>query len=275
MANRLQRLVALTTTLFICSLSFANESIIVASTTSTQNSGLFGYILPKFKEKTGIDVKVIAQGTGQALETGRRGDADVLFVHNRKAEEKFVTDGFGVNRKDVMYNDFVLIGPKDDPAGLKQSKDVKDAMQRLAKNNALFISRGDKSGTHSAEKRYWSSANVDPKSTKGYRESGSGMGATLNMASGMDAYTLSDRGTWLSFKNRKHLEVVFSGDPAMFNPYGIILVNPSKHKHVKQTSGEAFINWITSKEGRDAIAEYKINGEQLFFPSPNDHVAHK
>ena len=275
MASRIQRLVALTTTLFICSLSFANESIIVASTTSTQNSGLFGYILPKFKEKTGIDVKVIAQGTGQALETGRRGDADVLFVHNRKAEEKFVTDGFGVNRKDVMYNDFVLIGPKDDPAGLKQSKDVKDAMQRLAKNNALFISRGDKSGTHSAEKRYWSAANVDPKSTKGYRESGSGMGATLNMASGMDAYTLSDRGTWLSFTNRTHLEVVFSGDPAMFNPYGIILVNPSKHKHVKQTSGEAFITWITSKEGRDAIAEYKINGEQLFFPSPSDHVAHK
>ena len=275
MASRIQRLVALTTTLFICSLSFANESIIVASTTSTQNSGLFGYILPKFKEKTGIDVKVIAQGTGQALETGRRGDADVLFVHNRKAEEKFVTDGFGVNRKDVMYNDFVLIGPKDDPAGIKQSKDVKDAMQRLAKNNALFISRGDKSGTHSAEKRYWSAANVDPKSTTGYRESGSGMGATLNMASGMDAYTLSDRGTWLSFKNRKHLEVVFSGDPAMFNPYGIILVNPSKHKHVKQTSGEAFIDWITSQEGRDAIAEYKINGEQLFFPSPSDHVAHK
>jgi tungstate transport system substrate-binding protein len=266
MAGRIQRLVALTTALFICSLSFANESIIVASTTSTQNSGLFGYILPKFKEKTGIDVKVIAQGTGQALETGRRGDADVLFVHNRKAEEKFVTDGFGVNRKDVMYNDFVLIGPKDDPAGIKQSTDVKDAMQRLAKNNALFISRGDKSGTHSAEKRYWSAANVDPKSTKGYRESGSGMGATLNMASGMDAYTLSDRGTWLSFKNRKHLEVVFSGDPAMFNPYGIILVNPSKHKHVKQTSGEAFIDWITSQEGRDAIAEYKINGEQLFFP---------
>ena len=275
MASRIQRLVALTTTLFICSLSFANESIIVASTTSTQNSGLFGYILPKFKEKTGIDVKVIAQGTGQALETGRRGDADVLFVHNRKAEEKFVTDGFGVNRKDVMYNDFVLIGPKDDPAGIKQSKDVKDAMQRLAKNNALFISRGDKSGTHSAEKRYWSAANVDPKSTTGYRESGSGMGATLNMASGMDAYTLSDRGTWLSFKNRQHLEVVFSGDPAMFNPYGIILVNPSKHKHVKQTSGEAFIDWITSQEGRDAIAEYKINGEQLFFPSPSDHVAHK
>ena len=275
MASRIQRLIAITTTLFISSFSYASDSIIVASTTSTQNSGLFGYILPKFKEKTGIDVKVIAQGTGQALETGRRGDADVLFVHNRKAEDKFVTDGFGVNRKDVMYNDFVLIGPKDDPAGIKQSKDVKDAMQRLAKNNALFISRGDKSGTHSAEKRYWSAANIDPKRTQGYRESGSGMGATLNMASGMDAYTLSDRGTWLSFKNRQHLEVVFSGDPAMFNPYGIILVNPSKHKHVKQNSGEVFINWITSKEGRDAIAEYKINGEQLFFPSPNDHVTHK
>jgi tungstate transport system substrate-binding protein len=275
MASRIQRLVALTTTLFICSLSFANESIIVASTTSTQNSGLFGHILPKFKEKTGIDVKVIAQGTGQALETGRRGDADVLFVHNRKAEDQFVADGFGVNRKDVMYNDFVLIGPKDDPAGLKESTNIKDAMLRLAKNNALFISRGDNSGTHAAELRYWDSIKTNPKSIQGYRESGSGMGATLNLTAGLNGYTLSDRGTWLSFKNRQDLVVVFADDPPMFNPYGIILVNPKRHPHVKHIAGEAFIDWITSQEGRDAIAEYTINGEQLFFPSPSDHVAHK
>ena len=274
MASRIQRLIALTAILLISSFSFANESIIVASTTSTQNSGLFGYILPKFKEKTGIDVKVIAQGTGQALETGRRGDADVLFVHDRKAEEKFVADGFGINRKDVMYNDFVLIGPKNDPAGLKQSTDINNAMQRLARNNALFISRGDNSGTHAAELRYWASTNIDPKELKAYRESGSGMGATLNLTAGLNGYTLSDRGTWLSFKNRQDLEIVFAGDPPMFNPYGIILVNPSKHNHVKKTAGEAFIDWITSQEGRDAIAEYKINGEQLFFPSSSDHVAH-
>jgi len=274
MASRIQRLIALTAILLISSFSFANESIIVASTTSTQNSGLFGYILPKFKEKTGIDVKVIAQGTGQAIETGRRGDADVLFVHNRKAEEKFVADGFGINRKDVMYNDFVLIGPKNDPAGLKQSTDINNAMQRLARNNALFISRGDNSGTHAAELRYWASTNIDPKELKAYRESGSGMGATLNLTAGLNGYTLSDRGTWLSFKNRQDLEIVFAGDPPMFNPYGIILVNPSKHHHVKKAAGEAFIDWITSQEGRDAIAEYKINGEQLFFPSSSDHVAH-
>jgi tungstate transport system substrate-binding protein len=268
MANRFRRLIICGAMALLGGTALAGESIVVASTTSTQNSGLFDHILPLFKARTGIDVKVVAQGTGQALETGRRGDADVLFVHNRKAEDAFVADGYGVDRRDVMYNDFVLVGPKNDPAGVKGAADAKDAFARVAATGALFVSRGDNSGTHAAELRFWQAAALDPKSAAaGYRESGSGMGATLNMAAGIGAYTLSDRGTWLSFKNRQDLTIVFAGDPAMFNPYGIVLVNPARHPYVKKDAGTAFIDWVTGGEGQAAIAEYKINGEQLFFPS--------
>lgn len=267
MAHFLRRLtLALGVFALSCSAQ-AGESIVLASTTSTQNSGLFDHILPKFTAKSGVTVKVVAQGTGQALETGRRGDADVLFVHNRQAEDQFVAEGYGVDRRDVMYNDFVLIGPKADPAGLMQAQNAKDAFRRIASSNALFASRGDDSGTHAAEKRFWTKAGIDPKSVSGYRESGSGMGATLNLAAGMGAYTLSDRGTWLSFKNRQDLELIFSGDPAMFNPYGIILVNPARHAHVKKAAGLALIDWITGTDGQAAIAEYQIGGQQLFFPN--------
>jgi tungstate transport system substrate-binding protein len=271
MANRFRHLIKISLLVLGCLTAFggsaqAGQSIVLASTTSTQNSGLFDYLLPKFTAKTGIQVKVVAQGTGQALETGRRGDADVLLVHNRKAEDAFIANGYGVNRHDVMYNDFVLVGPKQDPADIKDAANVKDAFQRIANSNALFVSRGDNSGTHAAEKRFWKAAGLDPKDVKGYRESGSGMGATLNMAAGMGAYTLSDRGTWLSFRNRQDLGLLYAGDPAMFNPYGIMLVNPAKHPHVKKAAGMQLIDWIVSKEGQDAIAAYKINGQQLFFP---------
>ena len=244
----------------------AGESIILASTTSAQNSGLFRYILPKFTAQTGIEVRVVAQGTGQAMETGRRGDADVLLVHNRKAEDTFVAEGFGIERRDVMYNDFVLIGPQNDPAKIREATDAKNAFNRIADTGSLFISRGDASGTHAAELHFWHIANLDPKTSPGYRESGSGMGATLNMAAGLGAYTLADRGTWLSFKNRQDLNILFSGDPEMFNPYGIMLVNPARHPHVKKDAGMILIRWITSAAGRAVIAGYKINGEQLFFP---------
>jgi tungstate transport system substrate-binding protein len=269
MANIVRRMILIGSALALLGgTAQAGESIVVASTTSTQNSGLFDHILPKFTAQTGIEVKVVAQGTGQALETGRRGDADVLFVHNRKAEDSFVAEGYGVDRRDVMYNDFVLVGPAADPAGAKGAADAKDAFSRIAATGALFVSRGDKSGTHAAELRFWKAAGLDPKTAAaGYRESGSGMGATLNMAAGMGAYTLSDRGTWLSFKNRQDLQIVFSGDAAMFNPYGIILVNPAKHAHVKKDAGMAFIDWVTSDDGQSAIAAYRINGEQLFFPN--------
>lgn len=243
------------------------ESIVLASTTSTQNSGLFDDILPRFTEQTGIQVKAVAQGTGQALETGRRGDADVLLVHNRKAEDAFIGDGSGVQRRDVMYNDFVLVGPGQDPADIKTAKSAKEAFQRIADSSALFVSRGDNSGTHAAEKRFWKNSEVDPKAFSGYRESGSGMGATLNMAAGMGAYTLSDRGTWLSFRNRQDMDLLYAGDPAMFNPYGIMLVNPAKHPHVNKEAGMKLIEWVTGKQGQDAIAAYRINGEPLFFPS--------
>ena len=267
MANIFRRLIPIFGALAMTTAVHAQESIVLASTTSTQNSGLFGHILPIFTAQTGIAVKVVAQGTGQALETGRRGDADVLLVHNRVAEDKFIADGSGVDRRDVMYNDFVLIGPQGDPAGVKMAKDANDAFTRIAQTSALFVSRGDKSGTHSAELRFWKAAGLDPKAASGYRESGSGMGATLNMAAGMGAYTLSDRGTWLAFKNRQGLEIAFAGDPAMFNPYGIMLVNPAKHPHVKKDAGIALIDWITSSEGQTAIAGYQIDGEQLFFPN--------
>jgi len=246
-----------------------DKSIIVASTTSTQDSGLFGHILPLFKAKTGIDVKVVAQGTGQALDTGRRGDTDVVFVHAKAQEEKFVAEGFGVKRYDVMYNDFVLIGPRSDPAGIKGGKDVLAAFKAINGKGAPFVSRGDKSGTHSAELALWKKARLDPAGAKPawYREIGQGMGAALNTASGMGAYVLADRGTWLSFKNRGDLEIVVEGDKQLFNQYGIMLVNPEKHAHVKKELGQQFIDWVISKEGQDAIRSYTINGQQLFFPN--------
>jgi tungstate transport system substrate-binding protein len=248
-----------------------DKSIIVASTTSTQDSGLFGHILPLFKAKSGIDVKVVAQGTGQALDTGRRGDADVLFVHAKAPEEKFVADGFGVKRYPVMYNDFVLIGPKSDPAGIKGTTDVAKALQAIKAKAAPFISRGDRSGTHIAELDLWKAAGIDIGKEKGpwYKEIGQGMGAALNTASAANAYVLADRGTWLSFKNRGDLDILVAGDKRLFNQYGVILVNPEKHPHVKKDLGQAFINWLVSPEGQKAIADYKINGPELFFPNAN------
>jgi tungstate transport system substrate-binding protein len=246
-----------------------DKSIVVASTTSTQDSGLFGHILPLFKAKTGIDVKVVAQGTGQALDTGRRGDADVVFVHAKSQEEKFVTDGFGVQRFDVMYNDFVLIGPKADPAGIKGGKDILAALQAIHTKGAPFVSRGDKSGTHAAELALWKTASLDPAAAKPtwYREIGQGMGAALNMAAATGAYVLADRGTWISFKNKDALAVVVEGDKALFNQYGIMLVNPARHPQVKKDLGQAFIDWITSAEGQKAILSYRIDDQQLFFPN--------
>ncbi|HET9246081.1 MAG TPA: extracellular solute-binding protein [Xanthobacteraceae bacterium] len=248
-----------------------DKSIVVASTTSTQDSGLFGHILPLFKAKTGIDVKVVAQGTGQALDTGRRGDADVLFVHAKAQEEKFVADGFGVKRYPVMYNDFVLIGPKSDPAGIKGMTDVAEALKAIKSKGAPFISRGDRSGTHIAELDLWKAAGIDIGKEKGpwYKEIGQGMGAALNTASAANAYVLADRGTWLSFKNRGDLDILVAGDKRLFNQYGVMLVNPEKHPHVKKTLGQAFIDWLVSPEGQEAIADYKINGQELFFPNAN------
>jgi tungstate transport system substrate-binding protein len=248
-----------------------DKSIVVASTTSTQDSGLFGDILPLFKAKTGIDVKVVAQGTGQALDTGRRGDADVLFVHAKAQEEKFVADGFGVKRYPVMYNDFVLIGPKSDPAGIKGMTDVAEALKAIKSRGAPFISRGDRSGTHIAELDLWKAAGIDIGKEKGpwYKEIGQGMGAALNTASAANAYVLADRGTWLSFKNRGDLDILVAGDKRLFNQYGVMLVNPEKHPHVKKALGQAFIDWLVSPEGQKAIADYKINGQELFFPNAN------
>lgn len=247
--------------------ALAADSITVSSTTSTEQSGLFAHLLPQFEAKTGIKVRVVALGTGQALDLGRRGDADVVLVHDRAAEDKFVKEGHGTNRRDVMYNDFVLVGPKADPASVRKAADAVDALKRIAATGATFVSRGDKSGTHAAELRFWKDSGVDPKSLAGYKEVGAGMGPTLNTAAGLGAYTLADRGTWLSFKNRQDLEIVFSGDRRMFNPYGVMLVNPAKHPHVKQAAGQAFIDWLVSAEGQAAIAAYRIAGEPLFFPS--------
>ncbi len=245
------------------------RSIVVASTTSTQDSGLFGHILPLFKAKTGIDVRIISQGTGQAIDTGRRGDADVVFVHAKSQEEKFVAEGFGVKRFDVMYNDFILIGPKTDPAAITGGKDIVAAMRTIQGKATPFVSRGDKSGTHAAELALWKTAELDPAGSKPswYREIGQGMGAALNTSAAMGAYVLSDRGTWLSFKNKDALQIAVEGDKRLFNQYGIILVNAARHKHVKAASGQQFIDWIISKEGQAAIAAYKISGEQLFFPN--------
>jgi tungstate transport system substrate-binding protein len=246
-----------------------DKSIVVASTTSTQDSGLFGHILPLFKTKTGIDVKVVSQGTGQALDTGRRGDADAVFVHARPQEEKFVADGAGVKRYPVMYNDFILVGPRNDPAGAK-GKDIVAGLTAIKDKAAPFISRGDKSGTHAAELALWKIAGIDPAGAdkaSWYREIGQGMGAALNTASASNAYVLADRGTWLAFKNRGDLAITVEGDNRLFNQYGVILVNPAKHPHVKKELGQAFIDWLISPDGQKAIADYKINGEQLFFPN--------
>jgi tungstate transport system substrate-binding protein len=253
----------------VASAAAQEKSIVVASTTSTQDSGLFGYLLPLFKAKTGIDVKVIAQGTGQALDTARRGDADVVFVHAKSQEEKFMAEGFGVKRFDVMYNDFVLIGPVSDPAGIKGSKDVSAALTTIQAKALPFVSRGDKSGTHFAELALWKDAGIDIAATKGpwYREIGQGMGAALNTANAMNGYVLSDRGTWLSFKNRRDLVIAVEGDRRMFNQYGVILVNPEKFPTVKKELGQAFVDWLISPEGQGIIANYKIDGQQLFFPS--------
>lgn len=249
---------------------FAQEKfIVVASTTSTEDSGLFKHILPIFKGKTGIDVRVVAQGTGQALATARKGDADVVFVHDRAAELKFVEEGFGVDRREVMYNDFIIVGPKADPARIAGSKDVIGSLKKIAASQSPFASRGDKSGTNAAELRYWKQAEIDPQTGKGtwYREAGSGMGPTLNTASAMGAYAFTDRGTWLSFKNPGELVVVVEGDNRLFNQYGVMLVNPVKHPHVKKELGMQFVDWVTSPEGQAAIADYKVGGQQLFFPN--------
>jgi tungstate transport system substrate-binding protein len=244
----------------------AQQSITVASTTSTEQSGLFKDLLPAFKSDTGIEARVVAVGTGQALDMGRRGDADVVFVHDKVAEEKFVAEGFGVKRFPVMYNDFIIVGPKPDPAGAK-GKDVVAGLKRIAEKQAPFASRADKSGTHAAELRYWKQAGIDKPAGAWYRETGSGMGPTLNTAAGMNAYALADRGTWLNFRNRGELTILVEGDQKLFNQYGVMLVSPEKHPHVKKDAGQKFIDWIVSPKGQKAIADYKIGGEQLFFPN--------
>jgi tungstate transport system substrate-binding protein len=259
--------------LVVASPSYAQDkSIVVASTTSTQDSGLFEYLLPLFKKKTGITVKVVAQGTGQALDTGRRGDADVVFVHAKSAEEKFLAEGQGVKRFSVMYNDFVLIGPKGDPAGIKGMKDVAKAFQTIKAKQASFISRGDRSGTNIAELKLWKDAAIDIDKDKGpwYKSIGQGMGAALNTANAGNAYVLSDRGTWIHFKNKGDLQILVEGDKRMFNQYGVMLVNPAKHPSVKKELGQQFIDYLISPEGQKDIANYKINGEQLFYPNARD-----
>jgi tungstate transport system substrate-binding protein len=271
-----RQLIAVAASIVLAGSALAEEkSIVVSSTTSTQDSGLFGHILPLFKAKTGIEVRVVAQGTGQALDTGRRGDADVVFVHARPAEEKFVAEGFGVKRYPVMYNDFVLIGPDSDPAGVKGTKDIVAALKALKEKSIPFISRGDKSGTHQAELNLWRAAGIDIAQEKGpwYKEIGQGMGAALNTASASDSYALADRGTWLSFKNRGPLVILVEGDKRLFNQYGVILVNPEKHPSVKKELGQQFIDWLVSAEGQKAIADYKINGKQLFYPNASDQGA--
>jgi tungstate transport system substrate-binding protein len=242
--------------------------ITVASTTSTEQSGLFGHLLPIFEKASGVKVRVVALGTGQALDLARRGDADVAFVHDKAAEEKFIAEGYGVKRDEVMYNDFIVVGPKADPAKAA-GRDILEGLRRIEAAKAPFVSRGDKSGTHAAELRYWKAAGVDLDKAKGpwYRDTGSGMGPALNTASSMNAYLLADRGTWLAFKNRGELGIIVEGDARLFNQYGVILVNPAKHPHIKQADGQKFIDWLLSDPGQKAIAEYRIGGEQLFFPN--------
>jgi len=257
---------ALVATSLVMSLGVSAQSIVVASTTSTEQSGLFSVLLPEFKKASGIDVKVVALGTGQAIDMGRRGDADVLFVHDKVAEEKVVAEGFAVKRIEVMYNDFVLVGPANDPLKVK-GNDVVEALKKISAANGPFISRGDKSGTHAAELRFWKIADLADKMGSGYKSCGCGMGPALNMASSTNAYVLTDRGTWLNFKNRGDLKVLVEGDQRLFNQYGVMLVNPAKHPHVKAADGQKFVDWVTSPAGQGAIASYKIGGEQLFFPN--------
>lgn len=269
--SRLTGILAAAALLAVAALGTANAAdkfITVASTTSTQNSGLFDYILPIYQKKTGVQVRVVAVGTGQAIKIGERGDADVLFVHHRPSEDKFVAEGYAPRRYDVMYNDFIIVGPKSDPAKIGGMKDAAKALAKIAADKAPFASRADNSGTHKKELELWKDAKVDVKAASGtwYRETGSGMGATLNTSVGMGAYTLSDRGTWLNFKNRGDLVVLVQGDKRLFNPYGIMLVNPKKFPHVKAKLGQQFIDWIISPEGQKTIASYKINGKQLFYP---------
>ncbi|MEJ5990198.1 substrate-binding domain-containing protein [Ramlibacter sp. PS3R-8] len=249
-----------------CGAASAQTAITMASTTSTEQSGLFGHLLPQFKRATGIDVKVVALGTGQAIDMARRGDADVLFVHDRAAEEKFVADGFAPRRHPVMYNDFVLLGPASDPVGARGS-DIVEGLKKVAAANAPFISRGDKSGTHAAELRYWQQAGVPAAKGGGYRECGCGMGPALNIAASSGAYVLADRGTWLSFKNRQGLAVLVEGDKRLFNQYGVMVVSPQRFPHVKAAQAQQFVEWVTSPAGQQVIASYRINGEQLFFPN--------
>ena len=247
---------------------YAQRSIVLSSTTSTEQSGFFGYILPAFEKKTGIQVKVVAVGTGQALDIGRRGDADVVFVHDKLAEEKFVTDGFSEQRIEVMYNDFVLIGPKIDQAKIAGGKDVLNAFRKVSDTKVLFVSRGDKSGTNAAELRFWKELNVSVSSQlPWYKETGSGMGPALNTASAMNGYILSDRATWLTFKNRGDLAILVQGDPKLFNQYGVMLVSSSKFAQIKKVEGQIFIDWLISREGQDTIASFKVGNEQLFFPN--------
>ena len=247
----------------------AERFITVASTTSTENSGLFRYLLPLFQHDTGIEARVVAVGTGQAIALAQRGDADVLLVHHKPSEEQFVAEGFGVTRYDVMYNDFVLVGPQIDPAGVKGTTDVAAALAQIAARRAVFVSRGDDSGTHKLELSLWQTVGVDVAAASGtwYRETGAGMGGTLNIASGLEAYALTDRGTWLSFKNRGKLAMLVEGDSRLFNQYGVILVNPAKHKHIKAKDGQAFIDWLLSDRGQQAIAAFRLEGEQAFFPN--------
>jgi tungstate transport system substrate-binding protein len=256
--------------LFVGSLSAGDEkSIIVQSTTSTANSGLYDHLLPKFEEETGIQVNVVAVGTGQAIKNAQNCDGDVLLVHARSAEEKFVSEGHGVKRSDVMYNDFIIVGPPDDPAGIAGMKEAPAALEKIARTEAPFASRGDDSGTHKAELKLWELAGIDPVQASGgwYRETGSGMGATLNTAVGMGAYALADRGTWISFDNKGDFQIAVEGDDRLFNQYGVILVNPGKCDNVKEQAGRTFIDWILSDEGQNAIADYELHGEQLFFPN--------
>jgi tungstate transport system substrate-binding protein len=273
MTSFLKTLAAAAIVAACCASATAQERVItVASTTSTEQSGLFGYLLPRFTEASGIKVKVVAVGTGQALDIGRRGDADVVFVHDKPAEEKFLNEGNATKRYDVMYNDFIIVGPKADPAHIAGDKDVADALRKIASAKASFISRGDRSGTHEAELRLWKIAGIDLAAAKGdwYREIGQGMGPALNMASSSNAYLLSDRGTWLSFKNKGDLVILTEGDKRLFNQYGVMLVNPAKHPDVKARDGQAFIDWLISPKGQEIIAGYKVGGEELFFPDASN-----
>ena len=266
---RIRAFIAIAALAAVATVARAGDVIILQSTTSTQNSGLLDHLLPMFEKRTGVKVKVVAVGTGQALKNARNGDGDVLLVHARDAELKFVKDGWGVDRRDVMYNDFVIVCPKADPAGIRGMRDAGAALKKIAMKKVPFASRGDDSGTNRKELELWKAAGVDPTKESGgwYRETGSGMGATLNVAAGMGACTLTDRGTWIAFRNKGDLEVMVEGDPALFNQYGVILVNPKIHPHVKEKAARAFMDWLTGPEGQKAIADYRVNGQQLFFPN--------